>query len=99
MFVFQNVSHKLFRWLVPFALVTLWAASAFDASSGGRAFFAVQCLFYACAAAGSLLGGRRAPRLLAIPAYFSTVNLSALAAWFSLFRNYTVWNPPVREKV
>jgi len=97
-FFFQNVSHKLFRWMVPFALILMWVASAFSPSLWGHAFFVAQSVFYACAAFGALVRSRhRAPWLLAIPAYFVAVNMGGLAAWFNLFRNYTVWSPPVRD--
>ena len=35
-FVFQNLSHKVFRWLVPFALLGLWITSAFSQAARGR---------------------------------------------------------------
>ncbi len=96
-FFFQNVSHKLFRWLVPFALLLFWAASAASPQPWARALFWGQNLFYATAFAGMLCERRfKVSRLVAIPAYFVTVNLSGLLAWTFLFRDYTLWNPPVR---
>lgn len=97
-FFFQNVSHKLFRWLVPFALFILWAASGLSQSRPMKILFALQCLFYALAVAGIVYERRRkAPKWLSIPAYFTTVNLAGLFAWGGLLRDYAVWTPPTRS--
>jgi poly-beta-1,6-N-acetyl-D-glucosamine synthase len=97
-FFFQNVSHKIFRWLQPFALIVLWIASGFSAQSWARVLFYAQCLFYAVAVLGMLYARRRKlPKRLSIPAYFVTVNLAGLTAWARLLKDYTVWTPPARE--
>ena len=97
MFFFQNMSHKAFRWLAPFALGVLWIASALSDQPYARVLFILQCAFYACAAAGFWYGrAHRMPKVLNIPAYFVTVNLACLLAWFSVFKKYAIWTPPTR---
>jgi biofilm PGA synthesis N-glycosyltransferase PgaC len=97
LFFFQNVSHKIFRWLVPFALLLLWSASGQSEVPLVQALFYAQCVFYGCAGLGVLIGrNRKAPALLAIPAYFVTVNLAGLSAWASLSEDYSTWTPPLR---
>jgi cellulose synthase/poly-beta-1,6-N-acetylglucosamine synthase-like glycosyltransferase len=97
-FVWQNASHKIFRWSVPFALMSLLGATAASRSRWARALFGAQVAFYGLAAATPRLQRRRAvPRLLSVPAYFTTVNAAALLAWARLFRDYSVWQPPARD--
>jgi poly-beta-1,6-N-acetyl-D-glucosamine synthase len=97
-FFFQNVSHKVCRWLVPFALLLLWGASAWSRTGWVHALFIAQCVFYGCALIGMAIGKqRRAPRFFSIPAYFTTVNLAGFLAWFFLLHDYTVWSPPARD--
>jgi len=98
-FFFQNVSHKLFRWLVPFALLALLISSALSSHAWARALLALQVLFYALAAAGSAWGNqRKAPKILCIPAYFTAMNLAGLLAWGMLWRDYSFWTPPGRDE-
>jgi hypothetical protein len=96
-FFFQNVSHKIFRWLVPVALITMWIGSSFDPSQVAKNFFLAQCDFYALAGIGWLWSyWRHPPKILSIPAYFVTVNAAGLLAWFAAFRDYSTWTPPGR---
>lgn len=96
---FQNLSHRLFRWWVPFFLILLLVCSALGGHPIERALFGAQCLFYALAYVGYKLKQiHKCPMMLSIPAYFSTVNLAALCAWFLMFKKYAVWQPPSREK-
>ncbi len=98
-FFFQNVSHKVFRWLVPFALILMWGASFGSAIWWVRLFFLLQTLFYGTALIGITFSRRqKLPKILAIPAYFVMVNLGALLAWPLAFRDYTIWVPPSREE-
>jgi cellulose synthase/poly-beta-1,6-N-acetylglucosamine synthase-like glycosyltransferase len=98
LFVFQNASHKLFRWLVPFALLVMAAACFKSTRPGAHVLLGLQSFFYALATIGILWGKKRkAPWFLSIPAYFLTVNLAGLLAWGMLFKNYTLWKPPDRD--
>lgn len=66
-------SHKIFRWLAPFALVTMLATSALLASSSlwWKVVLASQAAFYALAFAGRL--GLRG-RLPSLARYFTEMN-------------------------
>lgn len=97
-FVLQNLSHKVFRWLVPFALVLLVIASALSPDPAMHVFLGLQILFYGLALLGLWRGRQRKTAwLLSIPAYFTTVNAAGLLAWFMAFKNYTLWKPPERD--
>lgn len=94
--IFQVVSHKVLRWLVPFFLGGLLAASA--ARRGPLlldGMLALQVLFYAAALAGWALesGKRPVPRLLFLPYYFCAVNAASIKGMvdFALGRHYAVW--------
>jgi len=94
--IFQIVSHKVLRWLVPFFLAGLLAASA--ARRGSLlldGMLALQVLFYLAALAGwGLESGRRpVPRLLFLPYYFCAVNVASIKgmADFALGRHRVVW--------
>jgi len=99
-FAWQLFSHKLCRWLVPFAMIAALAANAVLASSS--VFFqwtlVSQVVFYAVALA--YLATKRLPSfgLLRIPSFFVMVNLSILDAWFRYFRGERIvsWNPSKR---
>jgi cellulose synthase/poly-beta-1,6-N-acetylglucosamine synthase-like glycosyltransferase len=94
--MFQILSHKVMRWLVPFFLAGMLAGSA--VSRGDRlldAVLALQVLFYSAALAGWALesGKRPVPRLLFLPYYFCAVNLASIRgmADFALGRRRVVW--------
>ena len=94
-FAWQLASHKLCRWLVPFALVAAFAANAaLLASPFYRVLFAAQLAFYGAAAAGIWTG----VDALRIPAYFVRSNLAILIAWchFARGERMTTWTPSER---
>jgi hypothetical protein len=96
LFAWQLASHKLCRWLVPFALIAALLANIALApvSSFHAAVLLLQGGFYAAAAAG-LRSGHRALR---IPAFFVLSNLGVLAAWVRFARGdrMTTWTPSER---
>lgn len=87
MLVFQLLSHKMNRWMVPFWLLALLPASIYLCREGPAYAMAAlaQTLGYALALAG--LGaegaGLRAPRLLILPLYFVVVNAASFIALVS----------------
>jgi glycosyltransferase involved in cell wall biosynthesis len=87
--LWQFVSHKLTRLLVPAALLLLFATSLPLASEGGafyRAAAFAQSLGWALAGLGALAPTRwRAWRLLRIPYAFALLNLAAALAWVKFF--------------
>jgi glycosyltransferase involved in cell wall biosynthesis len=95
----QLASHKLGRWLVPFALIAAAISNAFLATQSPfyAATFVVQCLFYLAAVAGLVSGNR----FLRIPAFFVLSNAAVLIAWFRFVRGdrITTWTPSQRASV
>lgn len=96
LFAWQLASHKLCRWLVPFAMIAAFAASAMLATQSPwfAAAFALQAAFYAMAAAGFW---SRAP-LLRLPSFLVIANLAVLIAWIRFIRGerFVVWTPSER---
>jgi cellulose synthase/poly-beta-1,6-N-acetylglucosamine synthase-like glycosyltransferase len=94
--VFQILSHKVMRWLVPFFLAGMLAGSA--ASRSGPlldGLLAMQLLFYGAALAGWGMESRNwaVPRLLFLPYYFCAVNFASVKgmADFALGRRRVIW--------
>ena len=96
LFAWQLASHKLCRWLVPFAMMAAAAANAVLAveSPWFAAVFAGQLVFYGSAAAGFWTG---AP-WLKLPAFLVVANLAVLIAWIEFFRGerFVAWTPSDR---
>jgi poly-beta-1,6-N-acetyl-D-glucosamine synthase len=91
---FLLISHKLFRLLVPFALIGFFFSCVF-----GPAFLlfllALQIIFYGLAGCGFLANkrGNRPGRLFAIPMTFCLLNAAALRAFVVYFfqKKSLVW--------
>ncbi len=98
LFSFQNISHRLMRWLVPYFLIILLVTSAFSRTGFIHSSFYLQLSFYILAVIGGIaqLSGTGA-RTLNIPWYFSVVNLAGLISWFLLYRQYETWTPTQRS--
>lgn len=88
---FEYLSHKVLRWLSPLLLALMLAGSIAAVVGGwngsGRwwacvAISALQVLFYALAAVGCVMGGRRLPPIMALPFYFCLANAAALTGFF-----------------
>jgi cellulose synthase/poly-beta-1,6-N-acetylglucosamine synthase-like glycosyltransferase len=100
LFAWQLFSHKLCRWLVPFAMIAALAANAVLASSSSffQGTLVSQVVFYAVALA--YLATKRLPSfgMLRIPSFFVMVNLSILDAWIRYFRGERIvsWSPSKR---
>ena len=77
-------SHKIVRWLIPFALVLALVSNAFLlGESLYRATFAAQLVFYGLAAAGLVADRRgRVPKILLFPLTFVSANLGLLLGFF-----------------
>jgi glycosyltransferase involved in cell wall biosynthesis len=99
-FAWQLVSHKLCRWLVPFAMLIGLAANAVLTMGFGAysALFVLQAAFYGVA----LLGLRWRPLLrfpaVKLPAFFVLVNASIFKAWIRYWsgERLIVWEPSKR---
>lgn len=96
LFAWQLASHKLCRWLVPFAMLAAaisGVALAF-ASRFGLVLLALQGAFYAIALFG------RAARVswLRLPGYLCVANMGVLVAWVRFARGdrMVTWTPSTR---
>lgn len=100
LFAWQLVSHKLCRWLVPFAMLTVLITNAILTVAFGRygLLLALQTVFYAVALSG--LCWRSLLRLPAVklPAFFVLVNASIFKAWLRYWSGdrLFVWEPSKR---
>jgi hypothetical protein len=96
LFAWQLASHKLCRWLVPFAMIGAAAGNVVLVSHGAfyQLTFAAQVGFYAVAAAGLWTGAHA----LRVPAFLVSSNVAILIAWlrFASGERITSWNPSER---
>jgi hypothetical protein len=98
LFAWQLMSHKVCRWLVPFAMIVAGLTNALLISQSALYLAAgvAQVGFYAAA-----LGGlrTRAP-ILKLPAFLLLANVATLTAWYRLARGerITTWNPSERMR-
>ena len=97
-FAWQLLSHKLCRWLVPFAMLVALASNAMLAprSMFYLAMLLGQAGFYAAALAGHWTG----IRILKLPSYLVVANVAVLMAWVRYARGerITTWNPSERVR-
>lgn len=103
-FAWMLFSHKVCRWLVPWAVLLLLAALGALAWTSGWARAALG----GCGVVGVLAGigwcwpeGARTPRLVALPAYLVAGNAAVLHAWLRVLtgRLAPVWEPTRRGPV
>ena len=95
----QLLSHKVLRRLmaVPLAVIAVTAAAEARRSALMRAAAAAQGTLYALGVTGLVLGDRRrrAPRVVALPAYFCLVNIASVRAVWNVVRRRGIdrWEP------
>jgi glycosyltransferase involved in cell wall biosynthesis len=100
LFAWQLISHKLCRWLVPFAMMLLLASNVVLLSESRfyQVMFVAQVLFYGIASAGIVCHQVLRHTIMKIPSFFVLVNLSILTAWYRYVRGQRVilWEPSKR---
>jgi len=100
LFSWQLFSHKLCRWLVPFALVAGLCSNAclIRQSNLYSYVFGFQCLFYTTAAVGIWTDLLARLNTFKVPSFFVLVNLSILNAWYRYMRGERMvsWDPSQR---
>jgi len=104
LFSWMLFSHKVCRWLMPWALVVLvlGIAALSVTEPWARAVALLILLGCALALAGWLWpDGKRIPRPLAIPTYIAVANIAVLRAWFKAVRGELnpIWEPTRRVPV
>ncbi len=99
-FAWQLLSHKLCRWLVPFAMLSALTSNAILAVSSDwyRALFAAQGVFYSIALGGLLWRPLQRFPFVKLPAFFLLVNTSILKAWIRYWsgERLVAWEPSRR---
>jgi cellulose synthase/poly-beta-1,6-N-acetylglucosamine synthase-like glycosyltransferase len=75
---FQFISHKVFRLLVPYALLAAFAASLLAQGAVYRGACALQACFYGLAAIGHAWPAARRSRLVSLAHVFCELNLAAV---------------------
>jgi hypothetical protein len=103
-FAWMLISHKVCRWLVPWAAVVALASIAALAVTDGWARWALGLagLIGVLGTMGWLVPeGRRLPRVLAVPAFVIASNLAVLHSWINALRGdlNPIWEPTRREPV
>lgn len=100
LFAWQLLSHKLGRWLVPFAMISAFLSNALLAqqSSLYLASFVLQASFYGIALIGLWTTRFSAPTWLKFPSFLILANLSILRAWYLYLTGERVvaWEPSKR---
>lgn len=102
LFAWMLFSHKLCRWLLPWAFAAGLLACLALARVHAWAFAAALAAGIALAVAAiawRMPEDVRLPRPLALPAYFVTGMLATMVAWFRLFAGQrdAVWEPTRRD--
>ena len=109
LFSWQLFSHKLCRWLVPFAMIIAFLSNlilildSFSTSTLALTsnvylyIFIIQIMFYTLAIIGICLRNLKS-NILKIPSFFIVVNLSILNAWYKYLRGERLiaWEPSKR---
>ncbi|HET6232075.1 MAG TPA: glycosyltransferase [Longimicrobiaceae bacterium] len=102
-FAWMLASHKVARWLVPWALALAFSAVVAQAPDQPWAMWiaAAGGVLLANAGLALALPSERLPRAMAIPAYVVLGNLAAIDAGIRAVagRGYAVWEPTRREAV
>lgn len=100
LFSWQLASHKLFRWLLPFAFIALLVSNGFlyKPNPFYRLVLLMQLLGYGVGLLVWALEDRLDLRLLKLPAFFLIGNAATIVAWvnFCLGEKYVVWEPSRR---
>ena len=94
-FAWQLASHKLSRWVVPFAMIAALGANLLLLGSPFYALLLIaQAAFYATACVGLKTGAS----FLRLPAFLLQANAAVLTAWLRYLRGerMVVWNPSDR---
>ncbi len=100
LFTLELLSHKLFRWLVPFALILVFISNSLFISKNlfYAGLFISQIAFYLVALIAILRRELARRIIFKLPLFFTLVNLSILVAWIHYFqgRKIVSWQPSKR---
>lgn len=101
-FAWQLISHKLCRWLVPFALALMLMSNLLLLNKhwGYMVTFVFQILFYGVGMMGWIYPNRL-HGITRIPTFFLVVNWAILHAWYRYLRGDRIvgWQPSDRSRI
>jgi cellulose synthase/poly-beta-1,6-N-acetylglucosamine synthase-like glycosyltransferase len=101
LFAWMLASHKLIRWLAPGGLALAWLGGLLLAAALRSAVLCGVCLLPLLPAAAGWMWPeqRRAPRLVAVPAYVVSGIVAGLEAWVRALRGEAnpMWEPTRRS--
>ena len=97
----QLISHKLFRWLAPFAFLTIFVSSMFLVNAGFvyALAFALQTSLYVLGAMALAVERARRWKPVKLAGYFLLVNVATAMAWLSYLsgERFVTWQPTERN--
>lgn len=100
-FAFQLASHKLLRFLAPFSLLIVLAASwVHMGEQPFRLFFWIQVGFYTLGVVGSFVPVFQRNAVVRVPSYFTMVQWTMLVSWGKYVRGHhqVTWEPSKRPE-
>jgi glycosyltransferase involved in cell wall biosynthesis len=101
LFSWQLVSHKLFRWLTPFAILALLISSGYlwQESSFYRICFVLQIGVYGIGLCAVVAGQLIKAKPVKLAGYFLLGNVATLMAWvyFLAGEKFVTWQPTRRS--
>ncbi len=94
------ISHKVFRWLMPFFLISMLLSNIFMLDEGAPAllFLFLQLVLYGFALLAFAWRGMREGAVGKLALYFIMANIAIMRSWMELFRGkrYLMWEPTKR---
>lgn len=100
LFSLQLISHKLFRWFIPFTFILVFMANLFLIGKSPFYFylFILQITFYTLALIGFTYKSSGSMKIFKIPLFFTGVNFSILLAWYKYLKGERsiLWEPSHR---
>jgi glycosyltransferase involved in cell wall biosynthesis len=100
----QIFGHKLMRWLSPFFLIALYAASVWGTISGSvyyLVFLLAQTVFYGLGIVGMVNKNLLKVKYIKLSYYFTEVNAAIIVAWYKYLTGTRIktWEPSKRQNV
>jgi glycosyltransferase involved in cell wall biosynthesis len=100
LFAWQLMSHKLFRWLIPFGVVALLVSNSFLWKAGEvyRIALLFQVIFYGLGLLALAVSGLSRFMALKVAAFFVMGNAATSVAWMKYIsgEKYVTWQPSRR---
>ena len=103
LFSWQLISHKLFRWLTPCAILVLFLSNLFLWTTGDfyRIFLVLQTGLYGAGLLALAAKGPAGWKPIKLAGYFLLGNAATLMAWFYFLsgQKFVSWRPTRRSQI